>query len=82
MTYDQETEMERMRRIVDDMGWPCVFIRYNPDAYHQYMKTIRIPKTQRLQKLKDTVIYYATMPGIWKIGQLKQMILHKLYYDS
>ena len=82
-SYDQVSEIDRMRRITDDMGWPCVFIRYNPDSYHENGKTIRISKSQRLLKLKQTVMYHLTrLWGQESIHYHKRMIIHKLYYDE
>ena len=56
--YNKDAEIDRMQNITEGMGWPCLFIRYNPDAYHTIGKTVRVSKQKRLAQLKETIIYH------------------------
>lgn len=56
--YDPECERIRMINILNSQVLPCVFVRYNPDAFHVDGKTIRVDKTKRHRILIETLREY------------------------
>ena len=54
--YTKEEEMHRMKVIVDDQGWLCVFIRFNPDLYKMNKIVQKIQIENRYQELKKSIL--------------------------
>jgi hypothetical protein len=74
-SYDPECERVRMINIVNAQGLPCVFIRYNPDAFHIGGKTVRIYKPNRHRVLIGTLKRHLTY-------DLETSRVVYLYYDG
>jgi hypothetical protein len=55
--YDPDCERVRMINIVKSVGMRCVFVRYNPDAFHVDGRTIRVREKKRhdllLKKIRE-----------------------------
>jgi hypothetical protein len=82
--YTSKHEMARMKAIVDNLGWPCVFIRFNPDTYREHGKAVRVKMAVRYDKLRETVKRHLKRNWAALVSQperLKHVIIHKLYYD-
>ena len=76
--YPLSCELDRMMKAINLIRLqgviePVVFIRFNPDAYHHNEETIRIPKTQRFQKLKELLRTYTPT---------QDFEIHYMYYDT
>lgn len=74
-SYDPECERIRMINIVNSQVLPCVFIRYNPDAFHVDGKTIRVDKTTRHRILIETLREYFVHDS-----EISKIVY--LYYDG
>jgi len=53
--YDLECEKVRMINILGALKMRCVFVRYNPDAFHIDGKTVRVHETKRHGLLLKTI---------------------------
>ncbi len=76
--YPLSCELDRMMKAINLIRLqgviePVVFIRFNPDTCHHNQETIRIPKTQRFQKLKELLRTYTPT---------KDFEIHYMYYDT
>lgn len=61
-SYPCECENTRMINIHQDFGGkPVLFIRYNPDNYHDHLKRLVKPDISREQKLIDVVKKYIAL---------------------
>jgi len=72
--YDPECERVRMINIVQALGMRCVFIRYNPDAFHIDGKTVRVYEKKRHELILKTIRECMTQPPTADIVYL--------YYDG
>jgi hypothetical protein len=54
-SYDRECEINRMIQIHQDIGLPCVFIRYNPDQYRDHNDNLIKSTAGREKILSDLV---------------------------
>lgn len=58
--YDQGCEIARMYNIYQSEGLPCVFIRYNPDAFYLDGGAFIVYTKRRLQVLLEQIRYHMT----------------------
>ena len=72
--YDPECERIRMINIVQAVGMRCVFVRYNPDAFHIDGKMIRVYEKKRHDLLLRTIRECMTSPPTADVVYL--------YYDN
>jgi len=75
--YDPECERIRMINIVQAVGMRCVFVRYNPDAFHIDGKTVRVYEKKRHDLLLRTIREYMKPSFDSEIADVVY-----LYYDN
>jgi len=80
-SYDKECEINRMIQIHQDIGLPCVFIRYNPDQYRNNNGKLIKVTTGREKILSDLVRGLSNRDPI-KNPIEDSLSVYYLYYDG
>lgn len=73
--YSPEEERNREQFIRDGLQKPCIFIRYNPDAYKINGITKRTTKVERHKQLLEKIMY-------WFNNKPEDIKVEFLFYDT
>ena len=81
-SYDKSCESIRQENIVQALGLPSIFIRYNPDAHHDPLtkKSIFVSSINRQKKLIQRVTYHLATRPVWLIDKTHDT--EYMYYDQ
>jgi hypothetical protein len=80
-SYDKECEINRMIQIHQDIGLPCVFVRYNPDQYRDHNNNLIKSTAGREKILADLVRGLSNRDPI-KNPIEDSLSVYYLYYDG
>ncbi len=82
-SYVKSCESARQENIVQALGLPSIFIRYNPDAHHDpsTKKSIFVSSVNRQEKLIERVTHHIATPPVW-LNDKKTHDTEYMYYDQ
>lgn len=80
--YNKSEELERMKSICADEGWPRVFIRWNPDTYKLDKKIQNISIEVRYSELKASILRNTEKNWGLQGRPHQSLILEYMYYDN